>query len=81
MVFGLTSRGAKIIDEREAGEDRIFDVLSVGFTKRGAIGSAKREVEPLIPMRDIEIINVSVDKDLGYRTRYIVRISHNEDKY
>jgi len=68
-------------DEREAGEDRIFDVLSVGLTRGAAIRSAKREVSPLIPTRDIEVINSSLDKDLGFRKRYIVRISHNEDTY
>lgn len=81
MTLGLTSCSAEIIDQREAGENRIFDVLASGITKNAAVRSAKLEVQPLIPVRDLEVINTTLDKDLGVRKRYIVRISHNEDEY
>ena len=70
---------ARIIDERQLGDERIFDVLSSNFTRKGAVQEAMIEVHPLIPYRDQDVINVTVDKDLGFRTRFIITISHNSD--
>lgn len=72
---------AEIVDETSRGTENIYKVVTSSTFKRRAVAKARREVHPLIPLRDQEIINVSKDRDLGFRTRYIVTVAHNKDEY
>lgn len=78
-MFGFTSRNATVVGTEQRGSDDIYYVLTTAIRKRPAIRQAKLEVHPLIPLRDIEVINTALDRDLGVRKRYIVTISHNTD--
>jgi hypothetical protein len=78
------TRNAKIVDQRDVGESKedIFSVLATGFkpfSEFNARRAAKTEVHPLIPLRDQEVINLTVDRDLGFRKRYLITIAHNSD--
>jgi hypothetical protein len=71
----------EIIDMTERGDEKIFKVLTASTFNRRAKAKARREVHPMIPLRDQKVINETVDKDLGIRKRYIITITHNKDKY
>jgi len=78
-MFGFTSKNAKIVGTEQRGTDSIYYVLSTALREGLATRQAKLEVHPLIPLRDIEVINTALDSNLGVRRRYIVTITHNTD--
>lgn len=75
-VLGFTGRGAETIEEEKRGSEYIVRVLARGVTERAAKRAARIEASGVIPMRNQEVVNVSLDKEYNRANkRYIVTVA------
>lgn len=82
MTFGLTSRGAKIVDQEKRGSgERTLTIVSVGYSRNAAERAARHEAQSLIPYRDQDVDFIEKERSLGpVNNRYLFRVTHNSDE-
>jgi len=80
MAFGIGGRRAEILDTEDRGTEKVMTIAATAFTKSGAVQAARTKAAPVIPLIEQDVEVVDVDRELSFRrTRYLVRVAHNED--